>query len=854
LRAEGILRSVASSVSSVSFFSPSDGGRRKEEGKKEERGRDAHGTQGRDALATLRTLGAACLALVLAVRSPAPAAAEGPAAADSLLAIPSQAAPASPPAVDEVYASLLLPSAGDLPTRTADAVRQCAAALATGGDHASQAQDRLLEIQRAVLSTLDSYVDDRDLEVRLRVGEVLDEMIVEARVARMLASLPPDQRSPLLQFRQAQPAIFALMMSQDWNLRVKAVGKLTRKSDPQRLAEPLVVLCLRHHSTELVARAAEAVQRCGYRSEAVVEALAAALGRYQGEPEIRSNRYGRTVASPALALCDALGNIGGPRAARALVDALPGGPHAVGANSSLVAPLIDALVSTGEMRAIPTLLPKLNAEDRSGRSGWNSQSGTATGQNSDYAFYAILKFASRPASEYKLLVVDANPFMGNRFNVGFAKDKDRKDAYDKFKTWWSAERDKPPFAGLEPLEPASKSPRSPDASGGGLPRTQPASAPQSAPATAASAPAPTAATAPALPSGAIVAEIASATRRYAEAFRSGSFPVRDAVRRRLLELHSATLQDLADGVEDRDSESGKRLLDALSEGVTEASIHAASFQLPPEMRRKLSAFLASQPKIARSAFNLNWSARAEAADALASLGDPNALAEPIVLLYLKDPTPQIAQAALKLAATGNYHSDAIVDSLLETLAGLTEEEWNRSAYAAPGPDNVARSALTALTKIHRKRPAPMLLALWMQRSARGDNGTTQDLAEAMAATGELGLMPHLLGKLKDTGVMMSTTTGKGKTITCAPSDAALLVLLKLTGQDPDGYQMIVTTDYNSGRFVGFKDEAARKAGLKKFDEWWKKARLAPPYQDLKPVVIPDLSLPTPSGSTGETED
>jgi HEAT repeat protein len=805
--------------------------------------------------------------------------------AAALSAVPQDLAPASSPSPEEVYASLLLPSAGDLPARTADAVRQCAAALAAGGDAASAAQERLLEIQRAVLATLDPYVDDADLEVRLRVGEVLDEMIVEARVTRMIASLPPDQRSRMLQFRQSQPAIFALMMSQDWNQRVKAVGKLTRQSDPQRLAEPLVVLCLRHHSTELVTRAAEAVQRCDYRSDAVVEALAGALGRYQGEPEVRYGRYGRGVLSPALTICEALGNIASPRSARALIDALPGGAHSVGGNSSLIAPLIDALVSTGEKRAIPTLLDRLNGDDRSGRTTWSFESGTATTQTSDYAFYAILRLTSQAPSEYKMLVVASSPFNafpGGRFSIGFAreKEKDRKDAYEKLKNWWAAAREKQPYTGLTSLEPPAKSQRGGDpsgpqrggeSSGGGEPRSQPATAPQvsatpkdaggdSNARSAAAAASPSPAAGPArqvrpsaspLPPPAFSAEVTAATRRYADTFRSGSFSVRDAVRHRLLDLYAATLQGLADGVEDRDSESGKRLLDSLSEAVTEASIHAAGFQLPPDLRAKLSAFLAAQPKIARAAFNLNWSARAEAGDALAGLSDPNALAEPIVLLYLKDPTPQIAQSALKLAGKGNYRSDAVVDALTDMLAGSTEEEWGRSTYSGGGPDNPVGAILDALTRIRSPRPAPMLLALWMQRSARND-AFTPALADAMVATGDLGIMPHLLGKLRENQTSMSTTTGKGKAITCAPCDGPLLVLVRLARQDPNDYQFMVATDVGNAR-VGFKDDATRKAALKKFDDWWKKARLAPPYRDLKPPRIPDLIGPNPNGPGSDSE-
>jgi hypothetical protein len=283
------------------------------------------------------------------------------------------------------------------------------------------------------------------------------------------------------------------------------------------------------------------------------------------------------------------------------------------------------------------------------------------------------------------------------------------------------------------------------------------------------------------------------------------------------------------------------LLGALADAVIEAGIHSAQFQLPPDLRGKLAAFLVDQPALARAAFDLNWSARVEAANALASRGDPGALAEPIVLLYLKDPTPQIAEAGLKLAATGRYRGDRLVDALDDMLTQATSNEWFQASYAGANQENPLVTILGALTRIHSPRAAPVLLELVIQRSASGQS-CPPALSDALIATGELGVIPHFLEALQDTRIIGNRSDGKGKVITSAPSDVPLLLLLKITGQDPGAYQLIVTAE-GGEHFVGFRDDKARSAGIRKFREWWDKAKDAPPYKGLKPLSRPGAAPP-----------
>jgi hypothetical protein len=111
------------------------------------------------------------------------------------------------------------------------------------------------------------------------------------------------------------------------------------------------------------------------------------------------------------------------------------------------------------------------------------------------------------------------------------------------------------------------------------------------------------------------------------------------------------------------------------------------------------------------------------------------------------------------------------------------------------------------------------------------------MGDALAATGEIGIIPHLLDKLSDTNIFWNTSWN-GKQITSAQCDVPLMVLLKLTGQAPADYQVTITS--GSPRMVGFKDDKARQAAIKKFNEWWAQAKLLPRYKDITPIDLPSL--------------
>lgn len=764
-------------------------------------------------------LGHCCFAVVLAA-----------ACATGAAAVPAPAGGASRGEANSPADANLLT---DLTSRLDGRACLCAGLLAGTEEESRLAREELLHLQGAILEALAPYADDADLEVRLRIADVLEEMALQTRITRMLASLPVEGRDPLLRFRQAQPALFAQVLSSDWERRAQAIRKLTRKTDPKRLAEPLVVLCLRHHSSELVAEAATAAARCDYRSDAVVDALCQAIVRFRDDQDI-SYRYGRPSASPLQASLDALETLGSPRAAPALLALLTEAPR--GGSNSVFPELAEALAATGEKRAIPALVKNLE-RSRTYSWGWGMDNISGTTDLRDYSLLAVLEMTDQSCSSYKMMYFDGSRYGYGSVYVGFANEKERKAAYEKMKQWWATHSEKEPYKGLVPLAVASRDGSlTTRAIGAGTAHTRPATRPATAPA----------------PNGGDLKEdlrpaVAAETRRLAERFRSTTYSARDAARRQLLGLQQAVFGPLADQTQDRDSDPGRRGLDVLGEALAESSLHAAGFPLEGEARGKFLAFAALEPNVARDAFSLSWPARVEALSRIASMEDPNALAEPLVAISLRDLTPQTILAAVRVAATGRYRSDAVVDALTELLAKSQPGDRYQSYRSGGDTENAPEAALAALTKIRSPRAAPALLAIILQGASTGQEASAS-LFDALAATGEMRVIPHLLESLKNTSVFSTHTFGNNRTVTRAPCDIPLLVLVKLTGQDPKAYAIETPTDYRY--LVGFKNDKARQAALKKWNEWWDKNKGAPPYKDLQPLSLPTLTPPEDPSDPG----
>ncbi|KKK93751.1 hypothetical protein LCGC14_2689750, partial [marine sediment metagenome] len=91
-------------------------------------------------------------------------------------------------------------------------------------------------------------------------------------------------------------------------------------------------------------------------------------------------------------------------------------------------------------------------------------------------------------------------------------------------------------------------------------------------------------------------------------------------------------------------------------------------------------------------------------------------------------------------------------------------------------------AVTAFAKLAGGRAVEPLIKLLKRKS----NRSRLAVIEALGNIGDKRAIPHLLAELKRTDVN-NTMTMNGKTVTTAPSDTALMVLIRLTAQQPVDY-------------------------------------------------------------------
>ncbi|HUT56530.1 MAG TPA: hypothetical protein VNA25_01505 [Phycisphaerae bacterium] len=719
----------------------------------------------------------------------------------------------------------------ELETRLTDAVERHVAGLG-GADEADAAgtAEQLIALQRGYLESLAPYARDRDLEVRLRVRVVLDEAFDQARTARMLAYLPPANRRQLLELRRRRPRLFSEMLHHDWSRRVTAVRSLSRKTDPNRLAEPLVMLLLRHPSARLVAESSAAVIRCEYQSDGTVEALEGVLERFRNQPS-SMYVYDDEYVSPYQAALNALQTITTERATCALLKLLLDPSAGRSSGYSALPCIAEAVAGAGEKRAVAVLVEGLDLHAGRGRQHWSWGAGEYRGTTDarDYALYAALKLTGQSPAAYGMIHAE---YYGTIY-IGFPKSGEREKAYDRMKRWWKDHRGKPPYD-----RPPLVVPRSRAKAAGPVAASQPATQP-----TALSRPA---ATRPAPADDAVRRDLAVGVRQLAEQLRSASFDKRTLASGRLIRLEEALLRPMTQPADSRDPRRRKRVLSVLAEMITECNLHANLCRLPDEHRDKLLACRAEHTQATRQMFSLSASHRAEAMRTVAAADDPNGIAEPLVLIALRDPVPSVAREAAKVLQAGRYGSDALMDAITEAVLAVPREQWGRSYddESSPSPlDGIAR----ALPKVRNPRAVPLMAAI-MKRQADASLPPAEQAALLLAETGEKRLIPSLIDMLNDTSSHYSI--GGKVTVTIAPSDLALMVMVKVSGQDTKDYGFIHTS-YHPGKVFGFKDDKAREQAVKKFRQWWETHKNTPPYKGLKPLSIP--SIPDKRPSAGQPD-
>ena len=324
---------------------------------------------------------------------------------------------------------------------------------------------------------------------------------------------------------------------------------------------------------------------------------------------------------------------------------------------------------------------------------------------------------------------------------------------------------------------------------------------------------------------------------------SGPAERHDAARAALLALEKAYLGALLAHADDPDAEVRVRVREVLARVGVETRVARTLAKLPARQRGKLARLRSAQPVLFGKIFSDDWPARVAAMEQLAKLDDPNALAGPLVALCLRHPGEELRLAAARAAATGRYRSDAVVDALT-VVAQQRDDHASWFRHGDEEPRSPAWHALAALGKLRSKRAAPGLLAA-LKHAPVYDMRRQAILAETLAATGERRLIPPLMEHLKQSRSSYQThITGVGK-LHLAKSDAALLALLKLTGQSADAYGLIYREGEHGRLALGFKDKAARRDAIRKFRGWWDANKDKPGYKGLAPLKLPARPVVTP---------
>lgn len=678
-------------------------------------------------------------------------------------------------------------------------------------EHCAQAQEDILRLQQTLLEALMRHADSKDLEVRLRVRELIGEMATDTRVWRVLFKLPPDQRAKVRLLRRRRPEWFNEILAPSWSRRVQAVKQLAKPgSDPDHLAEPFLVLLLRHPSAELVAATIEAITAGEYRSDATIEALADLVAKtWRQDPAWRQFSYPRTPFSPRAAALEALGALPSRLAAPRLLSLLLTN-ESMDMQSNV--PLAEVIGATGELRAIPLLIRHLDPTRR--LHGWPFAGVRGGTTFADFPFLVLLRLTGQAPASYGFLHLN---YYGMTY-IGFADGTDRRRAYAKFKKWWEANRDKPPYKGLRPLVLPGESAAPRDS------RPVPAS--------------PSPASRQPVDAEKLHDDLATRVDELVGRLGARRLRERERAHSKLLGMYRAFLECLVAHADRASSAVREQLFDILTDAVAASRLRKAQATLPSPVWKRLADLQRQSPLILRDAFSLSWQRRVRAMDAARQLADPQGLAEPLVLQGLRDPMPQVVVAAAKAAQNGRFGSDELVEALTDILIRMPRDAWYSDWPGFGRTADQTRphvAAVAALGKVKNPRSAEVLLSLLADGRSTNPYRDAM-LAEALGLTGDRRAIPALLSRLGQTGIIRSWD---GRTAgSLATSDIALLALVRLTGQDPKKYKFHKSP--HGEPLHGFRGAEERKAAIGQFKAWWRQNESSPRYRNIKPIQIQRL--------------
>ncbi|MFW6066106.1 MAG: hypothetical protein ACOC9S_04735 [Planctomycetota bacterium] len=706
----------------------------------------------------------------------------------------------------------------ELQVRISETMGALADALTAETSQRREAEESILKLHTSLLEPVRVRAADADPEVRLRARDTLSDALLQTRILRVLAHVPPENEFKLRRFRKAHPDLFDDVFGEDLERRTAAVARIATLDDPDALAEPLLVMCLGHPSEQMQTAAVYVATTGRYRGDATIRKLMDIVERRGLR---RQHGYGRHDSTPLpgdLALT-AVTEIGSPAAAPGLTKLITQCHQHFGYSAEIE--LAEALAATGELRVIPHLIGRLDLTHHT--ISMELEHGHFSKAPCDAPLLALLFITGQDPSRYGFVL--AEHYSDRMF--GFTDAHDRENAVKRFRKWWDEHKDDPPYADMEPLELNRRSRRT---------DRQRTTTPASTTATAT------------MPTSQPVseAEIAQLARSLEDLAADAGRQWRDESyrnRRRAGPELLTTLEMMTEPLvaRARDPRARQAALSVLSRLVVQADgqkllADLAARGLDDQLEKALE-FRRRRGGLFEDLLSLNWYRRAEALGKVRRISDTEGLAEPLLIHNLSHSSRQVVRAALQACGSGSYDSDAMVDEMLGIVSENTDESSSHWWHEQNRP--LAIAAMRVLRKIGSSRAAPSLMSLLRRYIDQRNYQWAAEATHALAACGTSDLLPSLMKNFGDTSTRTthgtSSSDGEEFELTIADSDFYLMTAVVLSDQEPSDYGFITLPHHGSDQepLFGFADEQKREEAIEKFEQWRRERHGEPPGDDVE---------------------
>lgn len=715
-----------------------------------------------------------CLTLLMAaLAAQGQAGLSQPAPAD--LAPLARPATADRPPANQWFTRLLSQRAGQL-------------AQACGGRDsiaADRAYDALIAIEQTFVETLAGHFEDPDLEVRLRVVEVLRSCAAACKFYRAKSMLDQPSRQKLVKLRQSNPLLMDAVLADDIDTRVQVLRRMEELTDPQPF-EPVLLLCLRHSSDSLQAGALNVVIRRHLNSDQLVDEIASLAE----SAFLRNSGAEAEVCNLSLqALTEMKSLRAGPRLIGILCKMSPYTQNPY---------MVEAVVASTDKRMIAPLIKQLQARASHVAIGDDGISFSTK----DQILAVLLKITEQQPAAYGLVYVAPHSSHYYNSGYGFDNNKARADAISKFNSWWLNHKDEPAYRASAPEAPAAAK---------HVPAPSPISAVQLLDET----------------SDELydVSALQEQLRRRVEEnilqLADMKCSMRQRAQQELVQLHELYLEAMT-------TPSALPLRNKVSiftKALALCEFHHFLARCPAADREGLVKLRARELELLDDFLSGSAARQVESVRRIVAMNDPLAQARPLVVSALRSQHQEVMDAMLAVTLRGKYRDDGTALALCDIAA-------SHSAAVQAGS---RLEAIKSLQVIKNRVAAPTLLQLILP----GQPNSFPDIsvAQALAATGELGTIP-LLQIVVNMPIRGSMRSLYGIELSVAPNDSAMLAIILLTSQSTDDYKMVlVGSGGMDGGMAGFKTAQDREAAIRKINKWWDENKNRPPYSTTKPLAV-----------------